>query len=82
MKKHKESIFLNKAESKYRNAVGEIEKQLIGKIKFEFSIQYQPSDGFCILDINHNFLAPIDDCLSIIKDKGILTYEDFKQWCI
>ncbi len=77
MKNHKETIFLNKAESKYNDAIGEIEKQLDDKIKFEFSIIYQSSDGFCILDNNLGFLAPINDCLDIIKSKGILTYEDF-----
>ena len=77
MKKHKETIFLNKAESKYRNAIDEIEKQLIDKIKFKFSIVHQPFDGFCILAYDRDFLAPIDDCLNAINNKGILTYEDF-----
>ena len=73
---------LSKAQSKYQSAVGDIEVELIDKILFDFTVIYQDSDGWCILNAYTADLAPVQSCLNIIKNKGFLSVEDFKCECI
>lgn len=48
--------------------------------EFEADIVYQESDGFTVLNVDSNLcVAPLDECLRIIKEKGILTVEDFND---
>lgn len=73
---------LIKAQGKYEGAVGDIEVELIDKILFDFTVIYQDSDGWCILNAYTADLAPVKSCLDIIKKKGVLSVEDFKYECI
>lgn len=73
---------LNKAQLEYMSIVGEIEGSLIDKINFDFTILYQDSDGWCVLNTYTADLAPISSCLKIIENKGVLSVEDFKYECI
>lgn len=62
--------------SKYDSALQEMERYLSDKCDFDdYSIFYQSSDGF-VLEWNANN-APLSNCLLIIKEKGILTLEDY-----
>lgn len=73
---------LNKAQSKYDAEIKFVESLIVDKVKFDFAIICQPSDGFCILDIKDNFLAPLKVCLNHIHEHGYLTFEDFKRFAI
>lgn len=69
------------AQSKYDGAIGSVEKEIFDKVEFDFSIFWQPSDGFVMCD-NDIGNAPISECINVINKKGRLTYEDFKSECI
>lgn len=46
--------------------------------EFQIDILWQPGDGFVALDIESgSTLAPLDECINIIQEKGVLTREDF-----
>lgn len=67
---------LYSAKTKYDSAIGDMEAYLSDKVSFEeYYVLYQPSDGFVLGLDNHN--APLDACLFIIKDKGVLSLEDY-----
>ncbi len=74
-------ITLNAALNKYQSTIHKIERQLKSQIAFDFSIVYQESDGFCILNNNEDGMraASISDCLDIIKRDGFLTVERFNE---
>jgi len=68
---------LSKAHREYTTAIDKAKRMLSPKIKFPFFIEYQPSDGFVILNEESTRLAPLGYCTLIIESKGELTYEDF-----
>jgi hypothetical protein len=72
---------LELAHKNYTNSIADIEKEIIDKIKFRFSIFWQAGDGFIISDEEMGN-APIDSCLEIINKKGILSHEDYRNICI
>lgn len=72
---------LNIAQANYEKAMDEAKNKLIDKIDFNFSIQWQPSDGWTIVDDNSD-VAPICHVLSVIKRKGRLCYDDFRDGTI
>jgi hypothetical protein len=72
---------LMNAQSKYDSVIGNVEAELSNKVGFEFSIFWQPSDGFVMLafDSKNAALAPI---LDIIKKKGFLNEDDYLKHSI
>ena len=40
---------LKKAQSKYEGVISSIEQEIADKVEFDFSIFWQPSDGFVII---------------------------------
>jgi len=74
---------LNNIQSKYEKDIASIESEIeaFDYIKFDFHLQWQPSDGWTVTDGEIN-VAAIDDCLNIIKKKGELTFKDFLNICI
>jgi len=88
---------LMNAQSKYDSVIGNVESELSNKVGFEFSIFWQPSDGFVMLafDSKNAALAPILDMLAfdsknaalapildIIKKKGFLNEDDYLKHSI
>ena len=66
---------LEKAHAKY-----EMERQSMAAMMMEYSdldlgVEYQPSDGFVLEFDSHN--TPLDTCIDIIKEKGLLSEEDY-----
>ena len=68
---------IQKALGKYDDAVGDLEYKLSEYIDFDFSVMYQPSDGFVIVKIDTAHNAPLSKCISVIESKGKLTVEDY-----
>lgn len=73
---------LIRASHKYALESETMEKVLSDKIEFKFQVVFQPNDGFCILNEESADLSRLVDCISIIEQKGVLSYEDFKRKCI
>ena len=67
---------LNIAQVKYEMAMGEARKSIADKVDFDFSVQWQPSDGWTIVTDNSD-VAPMEYVISVIKRKGRLSYDDF-----
>jgi hypothetical protein len=70
------------AQSKYESSVGYVEALIKDNIPFDFSVIFQDSDGWLLLNAGTNNLAPLDSCLIVIENNGTLTEEDFKQLAI
>ena len=68
---------LDKAHSNLLSAQGAVESA-IAKTMFtdDFSVFYQPGDGFVICDDRSNN-APLSACLKVIAKKGLLSREDY-----
>lgn len=64
------------AQSKYEGVIGNVEYSISDKVEFDFSIFWQPSDGFVMLAFDR-YNAPLDKLLRIIQQKGRLTEEDY-----
>ncbi len=58
------------------------ERQIRNKVKFDFSIVHQIGDGVCILNNDTDQVAPLDDCMRIIRENGKLTFQDFNKYSI
>ena len=69
---------LNRAQNEYEKAISAAESSISSKVEFEFSIFWQKADGFVIAN-NDMGNAPLDDCLNIIKKKGLLSLEDYND---
>ena len=67
---------LKSAQSKYEGVISSVEIEILDKIEFDFSIFWQPSDGFVMLAFDR-YNAPLCRLLQIIKTKGKLTEEDY-----
>lgn len=47
---------------------------------FEIEVVWQPGDGFTVLAIESGLnVAPLETCLKIIEEKGILTLDEFNK---
>lgn len=68
---------LERARFSYLGVVSQVEHKLSDNIDFDFSIFWQESDGFVIVHTDSSDNAPLDDCIEIINDKGVLKYADF-----
>lgn len=66
------------AQNKYDGTICSVERELSDKVEFDFSIFWQPSDGFVFCDNNGNNSSFIN-CIEIIKEKGCLSFEDFRE---
>lgn len=75
------TIKLNKIQSKYESAVDGIAKIIENNTMFCFSLQWQLSDGWTIVSDDAK-VAPVDECLKLIQEKGQLSYDDFLRKCI
>ena len=64
------------AQVKYEQAIDDARNKISDKVDFNFSVQWQPSDGWTIVDDNSN-VAPMEYVLNVIKSKGRLSYNDF-----
>ncbi|SFU77250.1 hypothetical protein SAMN05216480_12333 [Pustulibacterium marinum] len=73
---------LHAARAKYLSVVSDLEAEIIDKVAFEFSIEYQPSDGFIILHLEDLKNASLESCLEVIYEKGVLTYGDYLRLTI
>ena len=67
---------LQNAQSKYEGVIGSVEDEISDKVEFDFSIFWQPSDGFVMVAFDR-YNAPLWKVLKIIKTKGKLTEEDY-----
>lgn len=67
---------------KYESAKGDVEEMLASSVKFDFYIQYQPSDGHCLGDADCGNLAPLTDCVAFIIKHKKLTFKDFRTLTI
>ena len=77
----KELKALEAAYHKYQTAIGVMEAKIADKVEFEFSIFWQPGDGFVIAD-DEMGNGMFDKCLEIIEQKGRLSYEDYRTTLI
>lgn len=68
---------LIEAKQKYDAEIKLIEQKLRPRIRFDFFIMYQPSDGFVIVDIEGYHNAPLSQCVAIINRKRQLTYKNY-----
>jgi hypothetical protein len=67
---------LHTAHSKYTSVIGDAESEISKYVDFDFSIAYQPSDGFVIVDEYSNN-APLSSCIGLIEETGSLLYKDY-----
>jgi len=67
---------LESYKSKYDSVIGEVESSLSDKILFDFSVFYQPSDGFVVLNYDTSANAPLNSCLDWIRSNGELSESD------
>jgi hypothetical protein len=67
---------LVKSHDKYEGAKGGMESYLQEHADFQLSVEYQPSDGFVVVD-EYAGNAPLDLCLKLIEDKGSLSHSDY-----
>ena len=73
---------INNAHDKLQKIINNAEENLKDKIEFDFFIMHQPSDGYVVVhkECMHN--APLSLCLLVIKEKGILSYDDYIKYAI
>jgi hypothetical protein len=76
MKTFEKLIFVK---SKLDSIIRTLESEIDGKVEFRFGIEYQPSDGWCLLNQDNADLSPLKICLLIIEEKGYLTLDDFNN---
>ena len=69
---------LEKLQNEFQAQVESLAASISDKVEFEFTIFYQPGDGFVIEDDKMGD-SPLDGCLEIIGEKGVLTHEDFES---
>lgn len=73
---------LIEAHQKYLAAIGRMERELEGKVEFQYFVIHQQSDGFVLVHSEYNMNARLKDCLEIIQRKGTLSYEDYEAVAI
>ena len=72
---------LNNAQGKYEGVIGDVEAEIVDKVEFDFSISWQPSDGFVMIAFD-SYNAGLSEVLKVIKEKGKLTEDDYKRHTI
>ena len=72
------------AQFKYDGVIGSVEAEIADKVEFDFNILYQESDGWVMLaEINGDSKnAGLDHLLEVIKQKGVLTEDDYLKHSI
>lgn len=73
---------LEAARSKYNGVIGTLEAKIRYRVEFDFSIDYQPSDGFVLLHVEGANVAPLDLCLKVINEMKKLNETDFLKLTI
>jgi len=75
---------LRNAQSKYNSVIGSVEAEIADKVKFDFNILYQESDGWVMVaEIDGDSKnAGLDFLLEIIKQKGVLIEDDYLKHSI
>ena len=67
---------LDTQKAKLDSVLGEVELALKDYVAFDFSVFYQPSDGFVILNYDAASNAPLISCVQWIKEHGTLSGDD------
>ena len=75
---------LHNAKSKYDDVIGSVESEINDKVKFEYNILYQESDGWVMLaEIDGDSKnAGLYGLLEVIKKKGVLNEDDYLKHSI
>ena len=77
------STYINRvhaAKLKLDKAIEDLEESLKDKIDFDFFIQHQPSDGYCLAtNEDTNGLMRLATMHYLIEKNGKITLKDFKQ---
>lgn len=63
--------------SKYESSVDSLNAYIARASEGDYFIEYKESDGFVLVNYDLEFVAPLDSCLSIIEQKGTLSFDDF-----
>lgn len=72
---------LDKGLNAFNKAKGSVEAEIVDKVEFDFSIDFNPADGWIMIAFDdHN--AILEPLLRVIKQKGILTEDDFMRYSI
>ena len=66
---------IHKAKNRYDAAITKIEEIIKPFANFEFTIFYQPSDGFVILPNDSDENMPVSFAIEAINRDGELTYD-------
>lgn len=75
--------FLHRAQWDYEGRMDIVHILLARYIDFEWFLQWQPSDGWTIVAGEKGVkVAPLSKCIEIIKDKGVLSFEDYLKFTI
>jgi hypothetical protein len=67
---------------KYEAQCSYMNNILSEKIEFDFFVMYQYTDGFVVVHKEDNYNAPLQLCIEIIKEKEVLSFEDYRYLCI
>lgn len=70
------------AKRKYDSEIEKITEQIKPFVKFNFFIDFQPSDGCHVIVNDDTQNAPLKDCISVINKKGELTEDDYNNLTI
>ena len=73
---------MHKSYGKFLTDQGNLECALTEVIDFDFCIQYQGGDGFCILDYNESSVAPIEHAVEYLKEGKKYTQDEHRGFCI
>lgn len=65
----------------FEGAKGSLEQEISDKVQFDFSIDYNPSDGWIMIAFDSHS-ASLEPLLTIIKEKGVLTDDDYFTYSI
>lgn len=68
---------LETAKSKYDATIATIEAKLSPFVEFEFTVFYQQTDGFVVLDVERSRNMTIDNAIDTINEDGSLTVNNF-----
>lgn len=72
---------ITKAKNRFDAAIEELEETIKPFANFEFTIFYQPSDGFVILPNDSDENMPVSFAIEAINRDGRLTYDYDRDEC-
>jgi hypothetical protein len=72
---------IHKAKNRYDGAITELEETIKPFANFDFTIFYQPSDGFVILPDDTDDNMPVSFAIEAINRDGKLTYDYDRDKC-